>query len=277
MIFDFVGLRRHDLVLGEGVLQPLQLFPRLGLRIIEQRLEVLVEHLAAAPVHLGHEGVVEVRQLLVVLVDDRLLHARLLELEAGGQHVVPGLRHRDAVIVEDLLVVDEADDVGVIGQAVELALIGHVAERVVGRAVLVFGDLGEVFLERHQPARRRPRRQPVLASVDDVGLGVTAQTQDHGIVIVGPGVVGDVDLDPGILLLELLDVVLNGLERVVPDHELEGDVLGLCGRRNGQHRTGRGQRADGEELPSRGHWFLGLPARLRTPAAVPCRQRTRRL
>ena len=76
MILDLVGLRRHDLVLGEGVLQPLELLEGLRFRIVEQGLKVFVEHLAAAAVHLGDEGVVEVRQLLIVFVDDRLLHAR---------------------------------------------------------------------------------------------------------------------------------------------------------------------------------------------------------
>ena len=251
----FVRLRRHDLVLGEGVLQPLQLLEGLRLRIVEQRVEIRVEHVAAAAVDLRDEGIVEVRQLLIVLVDDRLLHARLLQLEAGGENVVPGLRHRDAVLVEDFLVVDEADDVGVVRQAIELVVVGHVAERVVGRPLLVLRDLGEILLQGHQPAGRRPGRQPVLPGVDHVGLGVAAQPQHHGVVIVRPGVVGDVDLDAGILGLELGDVVLDGIERVVPDDELEGHVLGPrvvclrpeCGRE--RHRGRREQRLHHAPLP----------------------------
>ena len=63
-----------------------------------------------------------------------------------------------------------------------------------------------------------------------------------------------VDLDPD-LAFELPNVVPNRLERVVPDHELERDVLRMRRGRNSQQRTGRGQCADGEELPSRRHWF----------------------
>ena len=43
--------------------------------IVEDRLLVLVEEIAAAAIDLRDEGVEEVRQLLVVLVDDRMLHA----------------------------------------------------------------------------------------------------------------------------------------------------------------------------------------------------------
>ena len=222
----FVRLRGHDPVLREGVLQPLQLLEGLRLRVIEQRVEVGIEHVAAAAVDLRDEGIIEIRQLLIVLVDDRLRHARLFELQARGEDVVPGLRHLDAVLVEDFLVVNEADDVGVVRQAVELVVVGHVAERVVGRLLFVLRDLGEIFFQGHEPAGRRPGRQPVLAGVDHVGLGIAAQPQHHRVVVVGPGVVGDVDLDAGILGLELGDVVLDRLERVVPDDELEGHVLG---------------------------------------------------
>src|SRR5204863_6941245 len=67
-------------------------------------------------------------------------------------------------------------------------------------------------------------------------------------LVVGPGVVGDLDLDAGILLLELSRVVLDGIERVVPDGELQRDVLGL---RRGRARPelGSQQRGDRRQTP----------------------------
>ena len=64
-------------------------------------------------------------------------------------------------------------------------------------------------------------------------------------LIVGPGIVGDVDLDPGIGLLELTDIVLDGLERIVPDDEFEREILRQRGLRGEAGSHGRG----GQEFP----------------------------
>ena len=227
MTRDFVVLEGYDLVLGHRVLQPLEVLERLGARIVEQRIEVGVEHLPAAAVDLRDVGLIEVRQRLVVFVDDRLLHAGLLQLQAGIQHLVPVRRHRDLMVLENLPVVLESDQIGVVRQAIQLVVVGHVADRVVRHLVFVLVDLGKILLDRDQPAGQRPARQPVLAAIHDVGGRAAPETQHHRVEVVRPGVVGELDLEARTGGFELGDVVLDRLERIVPDDEIErGRVLG---------------------------------------------------
>ena len=120
------------------------------------------------------------------------------------------------------------DRVGVIGQAVELALVGHVAQRERRHVRLEVGEhVGRRdVVERREESGRGPGRQPVLADIGDVGRRAAAEAQHQAVLVVRPGVVGDLDLDAGIRRLELAGVVLDRVERVVPDGEFERDVFG---------------------------------------------------
>jgi hypothetical protein len=102
---------RLDQTLLIGIGDPLQLLVGAVVGIGEQRIELGIEQLRTAAIRLRDEGVVEVRELLVVLVDDRLIHAAGLQLLGRRRHLLPGRGHGDAGIGEDLLVVDEADRV----------------------------------------------------------------------------------------------------------------------------------------------------------------------
>ena len=107
-------------------------------------------------------------------------------------------------------------------------------------------------VERRDEAGCAPGRQPILTAIDDIGRRIAADAQDQAVVVVGPGIVGDVDLDARVLGLELADIVLNGLERVVPDDEFQRQILSLCGRRGqtkGQGHSGQ-ERAAFHASPS---------------------------
>ena len=104
-----MGFEGYDVVLPHGVLNPLEVLERLRVRIVEQRVQIVVEHPPAAAVNLAQERRIEVGNSLIVLIDERVLHARRLELEAGLQDIVPSLGHGDAVLIENLLVEHEGD------------------------------------------------------------------------------------------------------------------------------------------------------------------------
>ena len=151
-----VILEGDDVVLLHGILQPLQVLEGFGARIVEHWIQIRIKHLAAPAIHLRDEGWIEVGQRLVVFVDERLLHPRLLQLEAGLQHLLPCRRHGDLVIFENLVVVLESDEIRVVRQAIELALVRHVAHGIVRNLVLVGRNRREVVLDRHEPPGQRP-------------------------------------------------------------------------------------------------------------------------
>ena len=233
--------------LGEGVGEPLQLLVGTVLRIVENSLLLAIEELGAATIGLRHEGIEEVRKLLGVFIGDRMLHAVRLELLGGSRHLFPGLGHGDALIFEDLLVVDEGDRVGVVRQAVELALVGHVAQCEAGNVFLqiVHRARRRDVVQRRHESGRGPSRQPILTAVDHVGGRVATKAQNETVVIVRPSIVGDLHLDARIGRLELLDIVLDGFQRIVPHHEFQRDVLGqgrFC------QESGGNQRCSGQQL-----------------------------
>jgi hypothetical protein len=111
------------------------------------------------------------------------------------------------------------------------------------------------IVERGEEAGGGPGRQPVLSDIGDIGLRAAAEAQDHRVVIVLPGVVGDVDLDAGVLRLELARVVLDRVEGIVPDDEFERNVLRQGCR---CEDPASGQCAGGEE-PAKCHVVLPVP------------------
>jgi len=134
----------HEVVLHLGVLQPLQVLEGLGVRVVEHRIQLVVEHAAPAAVDLGGERRVEVGQAGVVLVNDGILHPSGFELEALAEHLIPVLGRGHTIVAQDLLVVLEGDQVGVVGKTVQLAVVGHVRQSVGGGLLLVLLDVGEV-------------------------------------------------------------------------------------------------------------------------------------
>src|SRR5262249_37431144 len=64
----------------------------------------------------------------------------------------------------------------------------------------------------------------------------------HHVRVLGPGEIGVADRDAGVALLELLDVVLDRLDRIAPAHEVELD-RGL--RRGGAAAEQRGAETEG--------------------------------
>ena len=77
------GAEIHDFVLDLGILDPLQLLESLGVGIVEQGFQIVVEHVAAAAVYLGDECRQEVGQGGGILVGERMLHAIGFQLQAG--------------------------------------------------------------------------------------------------------------------------------------------------------------------------------------------------
>jgi hypothetical protein len=156
-----------------------------------------------------------------------VFHSARFELLGRCRHFLPRRRDGDPVLFENALVVEERDRVGVVGQAVDLAVVSHVAERKAGHVGLERRELvsRRDFIERCQEPGRRPTRQPILADISDVRRSAGAEAKDEAVGIVRPRVVGDVHLYAGIFRLELCDVVLDGVERVVPHRELERDIL----------------------------------------------------
>ncbi len=191
----------------------------------------------------GGEGLV-----VAVLVGD--LVQRLLQLVLGLRKLL-GAR----ALVEHLLVEDRHARPGVVGDAVELALEGagvlQALDPGVGVVVLLRIDLGEGPVEDVGHGLG-------VAELDHVGELVAAQRGVELLGLVAPLLVLDLDLDLGVLLLELgvdvLDQLGPGALGVVhqPDGERLVTLLGglggvvptvpAAGDEAGHHRRGTDRR-----------------------------------
>ena len=134
--------------------------------------------------------------------------AGILQRVADGDELVPGLGHLEPLLLEDLLVVDDAVRVVHVAEAVDLALL--VAE--VGEDLLHGGvDRLEHGLVREvvEDARlREPAEAAVRVQGDDVGRLVLDQQRADDRVGVGDLVLDD--LDVGVLGLEVGDYGQKG-------------------------------------------------------------------
>ena len=135
-----------------------------------------------------------------------------------------GLRRRcDAGRLHHLAVVDDAKVAGEVGQAVELAVIGHRLPREwkhlgfkLGRTLIV--------VQRLEP--RRPLPEHVIEDIKRIEgrIGVLHQLDLRRILRRRNDF--EIDLDPGVLGFELLDEFVDGFDLEIPGDELDGRLGG---------------------------------------------------
>ncbi len=125
-----------DEILFEGLRQPFELLVSGIVRIVEDRLSILVEELTATAVNLRDEGVEKVRQLLIEFINDRMLHSVCFQFFGRRHHLLPSARDSDAGVIQDFLIVNERNGIGVIRKTIELPIIGHVGQRKAGNILL---------------------------------------------------------------------------------------------------------------------------------------------
>ena len=246
-------LQRHAEVLleGDGRIGP-DVLPLLA-HLVE---EVALRRVGADGVERGQPGP-RVRERAVERRD-----AGILQRVAHGDELVPGLGHLQPLLLEDLLVVDDAVRVVHVAEAVDLALlVAEVGEDLLhGRVDRVEHRLvGEVV----EHARlREPAEAAVGVQRDDVGRLVLHEQGADDRVGVGDLVLHD--LDVGVLGLEVLDDLREVLERLALElEEVERDDVAVAGRRAAREQ--QAAEGDGGCRGERSPWSRASSP-MRTPA-----------
>ena len=239
---DHVGLvRQHGRqLLLDHIGQPGQLLAGGALGLIKNGIQILVEPFAAPAKHHRREVIVGGRQARRKFECDRRLDA-LAPQELGLiRQFLPRRRGLgDAFVFEELGVVLERGDVGIVREAIHLPVIGHVLKRVADNLRRIErARPGQVVFQRHYPPGPRELWEPVAAVVQHVQRGLAAEPVDHRLVVLRPRDVVELNRNRAVVgALELVDVVLDGIDAVAPDGEVEVYHLGpgQHGARQRQH------------------------------------------
>ena len=207
--------RRDDLVLVDRIGDPLQRLMRAALGILHHGRTVVVGETAAMRIdQRAHEfdepALACHRQHHRIFADPgRLDLQRLLD------QLVPGLRRRlDAGLLQLGGVIEERHVVGVVGQAVLLALVLHRCEAEILGIGVVLGQL-RITVDRRQPARVGPFGQPAIGHPHHVQRRLAHELGDHALAVLCPRRIAVVDLHAG-LGLERRQVALDRIDRRRP-------------------------------------------------------------
>jgi len=187
----------HDLVRVDHVVEELE---RFGGAIVEGK--------GVAPARRRQVGNIDVEQPRLEQAVGGAPHARLFIREqlADLDHVVPGGRRADALLVVPVLAVEEKADRRLVRAAIAhtLEAVPHVDDGQHGRQEVVPHLLGQDVIQRHQPARPHEQRRGLVRiahHVERAGAGRVGRAEErHRIGAAGAGQPFVIDFQAGLRL-----------------------------------------------------------------------------